>query len=459
VADATGCPFFRGLPSRPAMGSEQIRQEVREDLCRPAAVLYEGPVGGPVREEGEQELNEEKFTDMASQFLRASLDSWRAGNHAFAVLHAGVGCEHILKALLCRHNPLLVSEKNDQSHRFHSLGFGDAQGVKPLSEARTIGIVEAFKTATIFMGVRMPVNERTFRPFADSRNGVAHTAYLDDRAADEVLKVGLLVVEAVRTELALDPAEFWGPYEPAFADLAKVASMPATPGQADRPAIEAAAEKLALAERVAARATLSAAARTALEVASWESATRLGSHREDIDRTALQAALVTGLRTVGTRARKVAAELLTEYELLPLPSRPNASADVPDLAHMAHTAVAVKVMISSSVIAGLHDIHYNYPALPIIPSLVQLNESGRLRNSQTANGDHAWWRHCPACGYDGNVYGDLDAAECSCEDWDCEHPDRTTDVGTIESFDCPVCGLLLSHEEELAAAGIEPGET
>ncbi|GGW82425.1 hypothetical protein GCM10010350_79060 [Streptomyces galilaeus] len=54
------------------------------------------------------EVNEERFGEMAGQLARASLDSWRAGNRAFAVLHCGIGCEHILKALLCRHDPLLI---------------------------------------------------------------------------------------------------------------------------------------------------------------------------------------------------------------------------------------------------------------------------------------------------------------------------------------------------------------
>ena len=143
-------------------------------------------------------MNEKTFTEMASRFLRASLDSWRKENYAFTVLHAGVGCEHILKALLCRYNPLLIAEKGDQSFRFHSLGHGDANGVKPLSEARTIGILEAFKTAAIFMHGRMPVDERTFRPFADSRNGVAHSAYLDDMAVKAVVETGVQVVESVR---------------------------------------------------------------------------------------------------------------------------------------------------------------------------------------------------------------------------------------------------------------------
>ncbi|MFD4977467.1 hypothetical protein [Streptomyces sp. NPDC058424] len=398
---------------------------------------------------------------MASQFLRATLDSWRAGNHAFAVLHAGVGCEHILKALLCRHDPLLISEKGDQSLRFHSLGFGNAQGVKPLSEAKTIGIVEAFRTATIVMNGRMPIDERTFRPFADSRNGVAHSAYLNDQGVREVVELGLAVVEAVRAELRLDSTAFWGEYETVFPDLSQVAAMPASTAQADRPALEAAAEELALAQRAAACSVLSTAMTTAVEAASRESATRLGDHQGDVDRTALNTALATGLRIAGARARQAAATLLSEYGVLPSPARPDTSLTEPGIAHRAHTAVTVKVVIASSVITGLLDTRLLHPELPIIPSLIHLDISGWLRSSQ-ADGDRAWWRDCPACGYAGNVYGNLSTWECP---WvksgdECDtHPDGVIDIGTIASFSCPFCGLLLNDDEELAAAGIESNET
>ncbi|MGY0071765.1 hypothetical protein ACWZEH_34465 (plasmid) [Streptomyces sp. QTS137] len=401
-------------------------------------------------------MNEKNFADMASQFLRATLDSWRAGNYAFAVLHAGVGCEHILKALLCRHNPLLIAEKGDQSFRFHSLGHGDANGVKPLSEARTIGILDAFKTATILMRGRMPVDERTFRPFADSRNGVAHSAYVDDTAVRKAVEAGIQVVESVRAELGLDPTDFWGEYVSVFADLAQVADMPAPAGQADRPLIEALAEQLALAERSRTRAAILTAVTTAIEAAAWESATRSGEHQEDVARTALNTALVAALRTAGAQTRQAGAQLLAEYEVLPLPVRSDTSPNDPDTMQQAHTAVTVKVMIASSVIAGLVDVQYLDLDRPVIPSLINLDATGWLRNSQ-ATGEHVWWRDCPACGYAGNVYGDLNAVPCRCERWEeeCLHSDGVIDVGTVESFSCPFYGLSLSNREEIIMAGIE----
>ncbi|WP_329623604.1 hypothetical protein OG357_26955 [Streptomyces sp. NBC_01255] len=142
--------------------------------------------------------------------------------------------------------------------------------------------------------------------------------------------------------------------------------------------------------------------------------------------------------------------------MVPLPVRPDVSPTAPDTAQRAHTAVTVKVMIASGVMAGLVDVQYLDPDLPIVPSLIELDATGRLRNSQ-AQDEHVWWRDCPACGYAGNVYGDLDATPCLCEEWEeeCQHPGAVVDTGTVESFSCPFCGLALSSREETATAGIE----
>lgn len=404
---------------------------------------------------GTQDLNEKTFTEMASRFLRASLDSWRQENHAFAVLHAGVGCEHILKALLCRHNPLLIAEKGDQSFRFHALGHGNANGVKPLSEARTIGILEAFKTAAVFMDGRMPVDERTFRPFADSRNGVAHSAYLDDVAVKKVVETGIQVVESVRAELGLDSAEFWGEYASVGADLSQVASMPSPSGPAKRPLLEPLAQQIALATRERARSAISVALSTGLEAASWDEATMSRELEGDITRSALDAALVTALRIEGAQAGRAAERLLVEYGVLPLPA-PSAAHDDPGVMQRSHTAVTVKVMIASGVVAGLVDVQKRNRDLPLINMVIYLDQRGCLISSR-ARGGHVWWRECPACGYGGNVYGDLSPVPCRCSEWDvsCIHPGGVVDVGTVESFSCPFCGLSLSNGEDVAMAGIE----
>ncbi|NUL25955.1 hypothetical protein [Streptomyces lunaelactis] len=402
-------------------------------------------------------MNEEKFGEMAGQLARASLDSWRAGNRAFAVLHSGIGCEHILKALLCHHDPLLISERGDRAHRFHALGFGSAPGVKPLAEARTIGIMEAFRDALVFMNGRMPIDERGFQPVASSRNGVAHYAHHNDQDAAEVVKLGLQVIEAVRAELHLDPADFWGVYETVFTDLGLVAALPTQVRRDDRPAIEAAAEQLAVREGLGIRHALAGAASTVAEVVSWGSAARPVNNQEEVARTALIAALLTTLRAAGQRARDAARELLTAYDIVPYAFPLEAPPDAPELAQRAQTAVTVKVVLASSVITALRLVHHEFPALSILPIVSDLSASGRLGVDQLAKeGARPWWLDCPACGYAGNVRGHLELRGCSCTTWEdcCPHDDRNEGVGIVEAFSCPFCGLILNHSEELAAAGV-----
>ncbi|MCX4920015.1 hypothetical protein [Streptomyces sp. NBC_00687] len=404
-------------------------------------------------------MNEERFGEMAGQLARASLDSWRAGNRAFAVLHCGIGCEHILKALLCHHDPLLISEKGDRAHRFHALGFGSAPGVKPLAEARTIGITEAFRDATVFMNGRMPLDERGFHPVAVSRNGVAHYAHHNDESAAEVVTLGLQVIDAVRAELCLDSLAFWGEYQSVFTNLDKVADLPSQKGPGDRPTIEGAAEHLARHEGQQVISELTAAAQTAQLVTSWGAETRQADVQETVARTTLIAALLTALGSSGYRIKEAVRELLVAYDIVPYAFPLEAPPSPPEIEERARTAVMVKVVLASSVGSAIRRAHNEFPALSIAPLLAEVSASGRLLADRLAKpGARLWWHQCPACGYAGNVYGDLDPRGCSCEgEWDiCPHDDRNEGVGSIEAFSCPFCGLLLNHSAELAAAGVAP---
>ncbi|MFG2489073.1 hypothetical protein ACGFSI_40815 [Streptomyces virginiae] len=404
-------------------------------------------------------MNEERFGEMAGQLARASLDSWRAGNRAFAVLHCGIGCEHILKALLCRHDPLLISEKGDRAHRFHALGFGNAPGVKPLTEARTIGITEAFRDATVFMDGRMPLDERGFHPVAASRNGVAHYAHHSEESAAEVVKLGLQVIEAVRAELCLDSSTFWGEYQSVFTNLDEVANLPSQKDQSDRPAIERATEQLAfrLGHRVFRE--LTTATWMAQSVVSWGAEARQAEVQEVVGRTTLIAALLTALDSAGYRIRDAARELLVAYDIVPYTFPLEAPPSPSEIEQRARTAVMVQVVLASSVGSAIRRVHNDFPALSIAPILAEVSASGRLLEDRLAKpGTRRWWYNCPACGYGGNAHGDLEPRGCSCEgEWDiCPHDDRNEGVGSIESFCCPFCGLLLNHSAELAAAGVAP---
>jgi hypothetical protein len=176
-------------------------------------------------------LNEQTFADLAGELMRSALDSWRTGNRRFAVFHVGLGCEHALKALLAHRNPLLVADsQTDQALRFRALGLDDKDGVKPLTEARTISMERAFKDAAIFMQGRMPVTKQQFDPLVQSRNGLTHLAWYNTKVTKQAVTTGIAVAEAVRIELDIPPAVFWGGYETVFNDLDKVTAIPPWPG-------------------------------------------------------------------------------------------------------------------------------------------------------------------------------------------------------------------------------------
>ncbi|MGO4456103.1 hypothetical protein AB4039_01990 [Streptomyces sp. M-16] len=141
----------------------------------------------------------------------------------------GYGAEHSLKAILCHHDPLLISPHGDRALRFHALGFSGEKGVKPLEQARTIGMAEAFKDAEVVMRGQMPVTLEAFTPVMDARNGIAHLAHHDPTTGEHVVATALKVAEAVRKVLKTPARDFWGDYVHVIGDLAQVAAMPDLP--------------------------------------------------------------------------------------------------------------------------------------------------------------------------------------------------------------------------------------
>ncbi|QNP63183.1 hypothetical protein [Streptomyces genisteinicus] len=86
----------------------------------------------------------------------------------------------------------------------------------------------------------------------------------------------------------------------------------------------------------------------------------------------------------------------------------------------------------------------------------ETDDSGWLWSRWSPDGSYVWWRQCPACGYVGDVFGDLGVDGCwSPSRGDCDHLEGTVGIGLAKSFFRPFCGLVLTHGEELNAAGIE----
>ncbi len=435
-------------------------------------------------------MNKESFIVMGGGLMRRTLDSWRAGDREFSVLHAGMACEYMLKALLCHHDPLLISAKDDRAHRFHALGFGSEPGVGPLTQARTIAMEEAFKSATIVMKGAMPIDLQRFKPVMDSRNGRVHFAWHDDQVTEQVITLSVQVSEAIRSELAVPLVDFWGEFEGAFDDLEKVAALPV---KAERPDVETAAEQLAETEAKHAFHAGIIAGQMATSVALGGAHNRNGEEQETVQEFSSRAAVGTALQCSGLRAQRSVIALLESYEVLPLDQHPVFAG--PRLkefpyrlpgprAEQASTALAVKTMVARRVAAGFQKgcSSGSSDAARVLSSassssvrkvargsleavakvIASVFEHGTVGNAPFTDDVESlgWYLHCPACGAHGmNMYGDVEQEECPCGGHpDCQSSGGFRTITTPRKFYCTACSLTLDEKEELEAAALPSEE-
>ncbi|MGW0801826.1 hypothetical protein [Nonomuraea sp. NPDC002799] len=156
-------------------------------------------------------MDVERLKTSGARSMVVALNCWYSNYDDMAVMNAGIGCEHLLKAYLVNYHPLLISDARDLSLRFHAIGREDA-ALTPLSQARTISADQSFKQAAALMNNRMPISARDFELILAARNGVAHSAFHDESRTAETLDFAIKVADAIRIELQVEEGEFWGSY-------------------------------------------------------------------------------------------------------------------------------------------------------------------------------------------------------------------------------------------------------
>ncbi len=144
--------------------------------------------------------------------MNAALAAFVEGpeSYDFAVHHAGVATEHLLKAYLAGIHPALIVDGRHFDSLLHATGLGSKAG--PLTKIKTIGLVEAHERVVKLLPRKIPINKTALEPLADARNGVAHSAIHDSTQAEAVFTICLRVVDPVLEELEVDPTGYWGPY-------------------------------------------------------------------------------------------------------------------------------------------------------------------------------------------------------------------------------------------------------
>lgn len=433
-------------------------------------------------------MNKESFIVMGGGLLREALGAWRAGNREFSVLYAGIACEHMLKAILCHYDPVLISDKGDMAHRFHALGFGEVDGAKPLKQAKTIGMAEAFRSAEIVMRGKMPISYKEFEPVMESRNGRAHSAWHEDQVTEQVVALSVRLADAIRNELSIASDGFWGEFDGIYMDLARVAALPV---KVERPDIETAAAELAAAEEKHAFHAGNVAGQMATSVALRGSHERSGEEQETVQTFSSRAAVETALQCSGLRAQRAAVALLESYEVLPLDRHPARGTFLEKSpyylpgprAEQARTALAVKTMVASRVAAGFQKgcssgssdaakvLSSAYSSSvrtvaggsleAVVKVIASVFERGTVGAAPFTDGVESlgWMLNCPACGAWGDMYGDVGQEECPCGGHpECQSPDGFRTIATPRKFYCTACSLTLDEKEELEAAALPSEE-
>ncbi|MEU4116499.1 hypothetical protein AB0F71_18650 [Kitasatospora sp. NPDC028055] len=157
-------------------------------------------------------MDAEQLKRSSQRWMSAALAAFVEGpeSYDFAVHHAGIATEHLLKAYLAGLHPALIVDGRHFDSLLHATGLGSH--AVPLTKVRTIGLAEAHERALKLLPRKLPIDRKALEPLADARNGVAHSAIHDATQAEAVFTICLRLVDPVLEELKIEPTGYWGPY-------------------------------------------------------------------------------------------------------------------------------------------------------------------------------------------------------------------------------------------------------
>lgn len=155
----------------------------------------------------------------AQRQMNRAMSAWCTSDNDMAVLHGGIGTEHLLKAFLAARHPSLLVDGRDFNSLLHATG-QSAYAAYPETKVKTVGALDAFRRAAAL--ITMPVKERDLDPLLTARNGVAHLGAHDDAITHDALAIAVTVADAVLTDLQEDIPKFWGLWADTRQDLERM---------------------------------------------------------------------------------------------------------------------------------------------------------------------------------------------------------------------------------------------
>ena len=165
-------------------------------------------------------MDQQELQTSSRRWMQAALEAFGRGDSLdFAVHHACVALEHLLKAYLCSLHPAMVVEAVHVPSLLHAVGHGDRSGILA-SRAKSIGMKAAFDRVRNLLKPKIAVRDEEFELVLAARNGVAHVGAHDPKEARTALATCIRVATPVLVEVGIDPPRFWGHYRELVAQLA-----------------------------------------------------------------------------------------------------------------------------------------------------------------------------------------------------------------------------------------------
>ncbi|MGW6769325.1 hypothetical protein ACWGBX_02770 [Streptomyces sp. NPDC055037] len=159
-------------------------------------------------------MDAERLQVSSQRWMAAALAAFSHGSESydFAVHHAGIAAEHLLKAFLVSLHPSLVVEGKDFDSLLHAAGQG-GHASAPITKVKTIGLVEAHSRTYRILRNKIPISQQDLLPLANARNGVAHSGLHEVTDVRTVFTTCLRLLDPLLVELNISPAAYWGPYQ------------------------------------------------------------------------------------------------------------------------------------------------------------------------------------------------------------------------------------------------------
>jgi hypothetical protein len=132
----------------------------------------------------------------------------------FAVHHAGVALEHLLKAYLASLHPALIVDAKSFDSLLHATGLQQHASISA-AQVRTIGLSDALKRVDqlLLKPSGIAVNKSSFDAICEARNGVAHLGIYGQSSTRDVLANCIRIAVPVLQTLNIDGAEYWDKYQ------------------------------------------------------------------------------------------------------------------------------------------------------------------------------------------------------------------------------------------------------